>query len=106
MEMQITGTMARGNYLERVSTLVEGGSYFFINPFEAFVDKHLELMAEAIRNGRRPATSPLFNGHIFDAHFSNKGTAVWAEVVGRRIISLLDLRRVERDERQFSAAAG
>ena len=44
-------------------------------------------------------TSPLFNGHIADGHFSAAGCQVWATAVGRRLE--LFLRRA-RDEKRVT----
>ena len=52
-------------------------------------------MAGAIRQGRRPP-SPLFNGHLHDAHFSPQGAATWGTAVGRRLALLRDYQEVSR----------
>ena len=89
-ESQVAGQGVQGHYPGRVSDLSEAGSQFYINPVEAFTDEHLRLVREGEAAGRRPATSPLFNGHLKDGHFSALGSALWGREVGRRITRILD----------------
>jgi hypothetical protein len=41
-------------------------------------------------------TSPLFNGVIADGHFSAIGSELWAAVVGRRLVLLLEKARLAK----------
>jgi hypothetical protein len=91
-EIQLAGPRKDGHYPGTVSNLSENPGPYFVNPIEEFTNEHLRLMAEAQRRGKRPITSPLFNGHLNDGHFSALGSALWGRVVGRRIALLLDAR--------------
>jgi hypothetical protein len=61
----------------------------FLDPTDAFVDAHLELISEGRRRGQRPDSYSLFNEKYLDGHFSALGSEVWAKAVGRRISLLL-----------------
>jgi hypothetical protein len=91
-EMQVVGPRKDGHYPGQVSNISEGPGPYFFNPIEEFTNEHLRLVAERQRDGKRLAMSPLFNGHLNDAHFSALGSALWGHVVGRRIALLLDAR--------------
>ena len=62
---------------------------YYLDPIEPFVNEHLERMAGASGTGKRPSTSPLFNGVIGDRHFSAIGSELWARVAGERLGLLL-----------------
>ena len=84
-DVQFLGVRRDGYYPGRVCNLFEGGALRYCDPLNAFVDEHLRLMREGERRGRPYRTSPLYNGHIADNHFSPLGAALWARVVGRRV---------------------
>ena len=88
-EGQVTRRGNQGHYPGRVSDLSETAPIFYLNPIAAFTDEHLRLIREAEAIHRRPATSPLFNGHLGDGHFSALGSALWGREVGRRIALLV-----------------
>jgi hypothetical protein len=90
LEIQLLSRQVGGSYPGKVTDLWEENRFFFLELTDAFIAEHLRLMAEGIRAGRRPATSPLFNGHLHDEHFSPLGAALWAGEVGRRLIELFD----------------
>jgi hypothetical protein len=90
LEVQVTSLGQQGHYPGRLSDRSALGSYSYLNPVGAFTDEHLRLVREGRAIGKRPGTSPLFNGHLKDAHFSAKGSAIWAREVGRRIALLFD----------------
>jgi hypothetical protein len=91
-EMQVAGMTKYGRYSAEVSDISEGPGPYFFNPIEEFTSENLRLMAEELRKGKPMTLSPLFNGHLKDAHFSALGSALWGRVVGRRIALLLDVR--------------
>ena len=84
-EDQLRGRRYAGYYPGRVSDLSTETSQNYIDPIEAFVDENERLYSERIRIGKRPLSSPLFNGHIHDGHFSPAGCELWASVVARRL---------------------
>ncbi len=90
LEVQVTGQAHQGQYPGRLSdrSMLDSSSY--LNPLAAFTDEHLRLMKQARATGHSPPTSPLFNGHLKDAHLSPLGTALWAGEVGRRIALRFD----------------
>jgi hypothetical protein len=53
------------------------------------VNVNMKLLLEAEGAGRRPTTSPLFNGVISDGHFSAIGSRVWARAVSERLRLLM-----------------
>ena len=89
-EAQILGPRRASYYPGQVANLWGGGGFYFLDLADSFVDEHLRLMTELIRAGRRPQVSPLFNGHLHDAHFSPRGAAVWGQVVGNRLVRIAD----------------
>ena len=93
-ESQLTGRRNEGHYPGRVSNLADSGGLFYIDVFNEFTDENIRLFREATRRGRRPATSPLFNGHLDDGHFSPLGCASGAESSRRRIALVLDPQTV------------
>jgi hypothetical protein len=98
-EYQVTAQRDEGNYPGRVSNLWKENGFFFLSLTDPFVDEHLRLMAAALAQGRRPHHSPLFNGHLDDAHFSPRGATLWGELVGRRLARLSDFRAAARPRR-------
>jgi len=89
-EAQVVGQGRQGHFPGRLSDLSESTSFFYLNLIEAFTDEHLRLIREAEALGRRPSTSPLFNGHLEDGHFSPLGAAVWGREVARRITRIVN----------------
>ena len=90
LESQVVRQGDQGHYPGRVSGLSSSIPPFYLNPVAAFTDENLRLLRQAKALGRRPSTSPLFNGHLEDGHFSALGSALWGREVGRRIALLLD----------------
>jgi hypothetical protein len=99
MERQIAGRRFAGHYPGMLTNVLACPGAVFCDPTEDFVNMHLKLVNEGEKAGHRPATSPLFNGHIADGHFSAIGCDVWATAVGRRLELLL---RRARDEKRVT----
>jgi hypothetical protein len=95
LEVQILGRREAGFYPGEVANVWEASGFFFLDLADPFVDEHLRLTAERIHARRRPQTSPLYNGHLHDAHFSSEGAALWGREVGRRLLRLLDYDRAK-----------
>ena len=89
-EIQVQGVRKAGNYPGRLSNDIWYSGTYYIDPIEAFVDENLRLLKAATKAGKRPAHSPLFNGHLGDGHFSPEGCQLWAEVVARRVDLLFE----------------
>jgi hypothetical protein len=100
LEVQVVEDRSAGHYPGQVANIWHDNGFFFLDPTDSFVDEHLRLMAEAIRQGRRPQHSPLFNGDLHDAHFSRRGAALWGQVTGRRLVLLGDYREAGVQERR------
>jgi hypothetical protein len=96
LEMQITGRRFAGFYPGLISNLLEAAGTQHVDPIEEFVDLHLRLMIDGEGAGRRPTTSPLFNGAIGDQHFSAIGSGAWARAVCRRLVPLLEKQTMDR----------
>ncbi len=90
MENQINVRRSAGNYPGQISNILEEPSLEYLDLVDGFVNKHLACILEGTRAGHRPQTSPLYNGVIADGHFSAKGAELWAELVGRRLVLLLE----------------
>ncbi len=95
LEIQILGSRDAGFYPGEAANVWNANGFFFLDLADPFVDEHLRLTAEQIRAGRFPQTSPLFNGHLHDAHFSPQGAALWGREVGRRLLRLSDFNRAK-----------
>jgi hypothetical protein len=92
-DVQFLGNRRDGYYPGRVCNLFEGGGLRYCDPLNAFIDEHLRLMREGAGRGLPNGTSPLYNGHIADHHFSPMGAALWAREVGRRVALVVDRPR-------------
>jgi hypothetical protein len=90
--VQIDGNRKDANYPGRISNLFRGGGFSYLNPLDIFIDEHLRLMREGEQRSNRPRSSPLYNGHIADNHFSPAGAALWAKTVCNRLSYLITLR--------------
>jgi hypothetical protein len=95
-EPHMLGRRRAGFYPGILSNILDVNSEMFIDPTDDFINAHLELVVEGERKGRRPQGCPLFNGRIGDGHFSARGSEVWAESVGRRLVRLLERDRAVR----------
>ena len=84
-EGQIMGARKDGRYPGPIADIFEGGGLYYCSPLDQFIDEHLRLRREGERKGISRATSPLYNGHIADNHFSPAGAALWAKVVSHRL---------------------
>ncbi len=89
-ESQVVGPGNQGHYPGQLCQYFEGTVPFYLNPVEAFTEENLRLVKEATRRGKRFATSPLFNGHLDDGHFSNRGSELWAKLVAHRLTLVVD----------------
>ena len=94
-DVQIVGRRKDGRYPAPVCDLYRGGGSSYCDPLDQFVDEHLRLAREALRQGAPLKKSPLYNGHIDDNHFSPAGAELWARIVARRLDLLMGLRGEE-----------
>jgi hypothetical protein len=90
----------------RLARIAESNSSEYLDPTEDFVEAHLRLTTPALASGRLERSSPLFNLHLNDGHFSAEGARVWAAAVGRRLRLLLELRQARAARRQRVTAPG
>jgi hypothetical protein len=96
LEIQLTNRRFAGRYPGQISNILDSSGIEFLDPIESFVNDHLARMLQATHAGKRPATSPLFNGVISDGHFSAIGSEVWAAEAGRRLVLLLEKARLDQ----------
>jgi hypothetical protein len=89
-DVRLEGRRLEGHYPGQVSNLCECDSAHYCNPFDAFVDEHLRLVGEAARRGMPCRFGPLYNRHLDDGHFSDRGAEVWGRVLARRVGLLLE----------------
>ncbi|WP_165244783.1 SGNH/GDSL hydrolase family protein [Paludisphaera soli] len=87
---QVESRRKDGFYPGLVSNIFPGPPAYFCDPLEAFLDEHLRLRREASEGNSTLSRSPLYNRHIDDDHFSPVGADLWAEVVARRLVLLLE----------------
>jgi hypothetical protein len=88
--IQLESTRNDAAYPGQVSAIFHAQAARYCDPLNDFVDEHLRLAALQLKAGRSPGSSRLFNREISDDHFSPQGAALWAEVVGRRLVRVLD----------------
>jgi hypothetical protein len=60
----------------------------FYNPLDDFINEDIRLHVKAKAEGRDRPESLLFNTHIGDRHFSPQGSALWARIIGQRLVLL------------------
>jgi hypothetical protein len=95
-ESQLSGPRHAASYPGQISELSQASGMYFLDLTDAFINEHLRLMEEATRTSQRPSTSPLYNGHMNDAHFSPAGCDVWGRSVAVRLGLLLDIDARQR----------
>jgi len=100
---QMLGRRRTGGYPGAVSNILEANAIKFLDPTDAFVDAHLDLIVEAEHRGQPAAGCPLFNEDIKDGHFSALGADVWARAVGRRLLLLLEQNNKRQREESLRA---
>jgi hypothetical protein len=96
LEIQLLSRDNAGYYPSQVANLWDEHRFFILDLTDSFIAEHLQRVAERNRAGRRRQTSPLFNGHIHDDHFSPRGAAVWGETVGRRLLQISEFLGVKQ----------
>lgn len=97
---QFEGPRRAGHYPGQASNILNSNTLFYFDLFEDFVRELDRQTLEHLRSGERTTQNPLFNGHLGDGHFSPLGCRVWGESVGRRLASILEIRKA----REKSAA--
>jgi hypothetical protein len=95
-EEQLVGSRKPGFYPGKLVNGLNLNGTQFLNPAEDFVNAHLEIVNDGVRQGQRPYGCPLFNTQIRDGHFSPQGAQVWAESVTRRLLLLMERDRLLR----------
>jgi hypothetical protein len=84
------GRRLAGYYPGRFADVAQVSPAYYCNPIEDFVEADLRLTDERRSRSEPVLSSPLYNGHISDGHFSPEGSDVWARAVGRRLALLLE----------------
>jgi hypothetical protein len=87
-------------YPAPICKIFSRGSSRYCDPLNEFIDEHLRLARIDANEGRGGARSQLYNRTINDDHFSPRGAALWAEIVGRRLTRILELFSPESDNRR------
>lgn len=88
--LQVEGVRVDAQYPGRVCSDYHSVSSRYCDPLNDFTDEFLRLRRIAEREGRPSLRCELYNYQIEDDHFSPKGAALWAQVVGRRLTLLVD----------------
>jgi hypothetical protein len=78
-------------YPGRVCNLAHTDPASYCDPLNEFIDEYMKTWQAARAAGKAPPRCPLYNSAIEDDHFSPRGSALWAEIVGRRLAMLVDL---------------
>jgi hypothetical protein len=96
-------------YPGKVNEFVAAGGAHYVNPLEGFTNEDLRLRFERLRAGTSRPSSDLYNRHLAgDNHFSPKGCALWAEIVGERLLLVRELEHARANalptQRPTSAA--
>jgi hypothetical protein len=91
VHQQVETTRRDAIYPGQVCEIVHTQSARYCFPIDEFIDEHLKLVKLADKEGRSRERSMLYNRQIDDDHFSPRGAALWAEIVGRRLVRLFDL---------------
>ncbi len=86
-------------YPGRVCEIVHTNSNRYCYPLDQFIDEHLMLASLPAADGQLSQVSKLYNRAIHDDHFSPRGAALWARIVGRRLVGLLALRAAQSNEK-------
>ncbi|QEH38485.1 hypothetical protein OJF2_70880 [Aquisphaera giovannonii] len=92
-----------GHYPGSLLNILDDESTSILDPFDAFASAHLAAEVAGLRGGRPVEGSPLYNNPI-DDHFSAAGAELWAEVVGERILLLLDRAKADREAKEKARA--
>lgn len=88
--VQIEGVRIDEAYPSPICKIFRTNSFRYCDPLNDFTDEFLRLRQAAKEQGRPIARCDLYNYQISDNHFSPRGAALWARVVGRRLTLLLD----------------
>ncbi|MFO0959315.1 MAG: SGNH/GDSL hydrolase family protein [Isosphaeraceae bacterium] len=91
---QVTGVLGSSHYQGRLSRSLRENSLEYLDPLPAFVEESIRLRLEIRRRGTANRRSPLFNVDKGDGHFSPEGSRLWAREVGRRLLDVMEYRRV------------
>ena len=93
VDEQILGVRTDQYYPGPIPKYLGGTTAGYLNPFEEFLDEHLRLLAADPDAPR--GKSLLYNGQINDNHFSPLGARLWADLVARRLDSILKIESGE-----------
>ncbi len=88
--MQIEGIRRDDVYPGQVCKILRSISYSYCDPLNDFVDEHITIARKDRSSGRASVRSALSNRKINDDHFSPRGAALWAKIVGRRLTRILE----------------
>jgi hypothetical protein len=87
---QVEGRRVDDVYPGRVCRIVHGAVSRYCDPLNEFIDEDLRLTRIARRIDPTSHRSFLYNYQIGDDHFSPRGAALWARIVGRRLEQIID----------------
>jgi hypothetical protein len=90
--VQIESRRTDPYYPAEVGHIFGGYTTRYCDPLNEFLDEHMRLDALAWKAGDVSRRSKLFNRTIDDNHFSPQGAALWAEIVGRRLVRIFAQR--------------
>jgi hypothetical protein len=86
---QLVGPRRDAFYPGRVTAFARFETSSYLNPIEEFLNAELRFEIQHPHHGDPAQSSPLYNGHMGDGHFSAQGAELWGRLVGRRVALLL-----------------
>ncbi|APW60213.1 hypothetical protein [Paludisphaera borealis] len=91
--IQIEHQRKEAFYPGQVCNIFRAAPAQYCNPVDEFIDENLRLKRDAIREGKGYEASLLYNRAIQDDHFSPRGADLWARIVARRLILMLETKK-------------
>ncbi len=88
--VQIEGVRVDEAYPSPLLRVFRTNSLRYCDPLNEFTDEFLRRRIEGEKRGRPISRCDLFNYQINDDHFSPVGARLWAQIVGRRLVLLIN----------------
>jgi len=88
---QLEGVRRDDVYPASICKIFQRSSSRYCDPLNEFVDENMKLSRSDRIKGHGLSHSALYNRKINDDHFSPRGAALWAKIVGRRLTRILEL---------------
>jgi hypothetical protein len=93
---QLAGHRTARGYPAAVADAAAVSTELYLDPIEEFLTEYLRLSGGAPPGTSGEGPDPLYNTHLGDGHYNARGTALWGEVLSRRLAPLLSGRRASQ----------